>query len=76
METDLTETYLKAAEVAQLLKLSLVTIRRYTASNTIPCYRINRAVRYKRSEVEKWIEGKEAASAGNQNGKNCDGGKE
>jgi excisionase family DNA binding protein len=67
------ETYLKATDVAQLVKLSLVTIRRYTAANKIPFYRINRAVRYKKSEIQEWVEKNGATTAENQNDKNCEG---
>jgi excisionase family DNA binding protein len=69
-EALLMETYLKATDVAQLVKLSLVTIRRYTAANKIPCYRINRAVRYKKSEIQEWVEKNGATTFENQNDKN------
>jgi len=55
------ETYLTAREVALLLKLSLQTIRRYTMHKEIPYHKINRAVRYKQSEIELWFEKREAA---------------
>jgi excisionase family DNA binding protein len=50
------ETYLTAKEVAEKVKLSEITIRRYTMLGQIPFHRIVRAVRYKPSEIEKWIE--------------------
>ena len=46
-------------EVAALVKLSVITIRRYTAKNEIPFHKINRAVRYKKSEIEQWVEKRE-----------------
>jgi excisionase family DNA binding protein len=57
------DTYLTANEVAVLLKLSLQTIRRYTMNKEIPFHKINRAVRYKQSEIEVWFEKREAAKA-------------
>jgi len=48
--------YLTAKEVASLLQLSLQTIRRYTMQKKIPFHKIDRAVRYKKSEIEEWVE--------------------
>ena len=53
------ETYLTVNEVALLLKLSVQTIRRYTMNKEIPFHKVNRAVRYKKSEIEKWFEKRE-----------------
>jgi len=50
------ETFLTANELAGLLKLSVQTIRRYTMKKEIPFHKINRAVRYKKAEIERWIE--------------------
>jgi len=61
------DAYLTADEVASFLKLSLQTIRRYTMLNQIPFHKINRAVRYKKSEIELWVEKGEAAKAKEQN---------
>ena len=57
------ETYLKAKEVAALLRLSVVTIRRYTMNKEIPYHKVNRAVRYKKSEIEEWFEKKQEPGA-------------
>ena len=67
------DAYLTADEVAIFLKLSKQTIRRYTMSKQIPFHKINRAVRYKKSEIELWVEKREAAKAKEQGG-NPDGG--
>ena len=50
------DIYLTAGEVALMLKLSLQTIRRYTMNKEIPFHKVNRAVRYKQSEIELWFE--------------------
>ena len=60
------DTYLTANEVALLVKLSLQTIRRYTMNKEIPFHKISRAVRYKQSEIEQWVEKREAAKAKEQ----------
>ena len=57
------DTYLTANEVALLFKLSLTTIRRYTMNKEIPFHKLDRAVRYKKSEVELWFEKRKAAKA-------------
>jgi len=48
--------YLTAKEVAAFVRLSLQTIRRYTMNKKIPFHKIDRAVRYKKSEIEEWVE--------------------
>jgi excisionase family DNA binding protein len=50
------ETYLTVEEVAAAVKLSLQTIRRYVLKKEIPYHKINRVVRFKPSEIERWIE--------------------
>jgi len=50
------EIYLTAYEVAVFLKLAVQTIRRYTMKKLIPFHKIGRAVRYKKSEIEEWVE--------------------
>jgi excisionase family DNA binding protein len=57
------ETYLTAKEVALFLKLSLQTIRRYTMNKEIPFHKINRVVRYKKSEIEIWVEKRAAQNS-------------
>jgi excisionase family DNA binding protein len=57
------DTYLTAFEVAELLKLSVQSIRRYTMNREIPFHKINRSVRYKKTEIEKWVESREAVNA-------------
>jgi excisionase family DNA binding protein len=54
---------LTAFEVAELLKLSVQSIRRYTMNKEIPFHKINRSVRYKKTEIEKWVENREALKA-------------
>jgi excisionase family DNA binding protein len=52
------ETYLTIAEMAGLVKqLSEQTIRRYVLNRTIPYHKIHKAVRFRLSEIETWIDG-------------------
>ncbi|MCL2273108.1 MAG: helix-turn-helix domain-containing protein [Treponema sp.] len=56
--------------MAAFLKLSLQTIRRYTMNKKIPFHKIDRAVRYKKSEIEDWVEKRqtEIEAAASENG--------
>ena len=53
------ETYLTAKDVAEKVRLSEQTIRRYTMLKQIPFHKIGRVVRYKECEIEKWVESRE-----------------
>ena len=57
------DTYLTADEVAKMVRLTVQTIRRYTMKSEIPFHKINRAVRYKKSDIEEWVEKREAKKA-------------
>jgi excisionase family DNA binding protein len=56
MEGDM-EIYLTIAELAGMVKLSGQTIRRYVLNKTIPYHKIQKAVRFRLSEIEMWIDG-------------------
>jgi len=51
------EIYLTIEELAVMLKLSEQTIRRYVLNKTIPFRKIRKSVRFRLSEIEKWIDG-------------------
>ncbi len=51
------EVYLTVEELAVMLKLSEQTIRRYVLNRVIPFRKIKTAVRFRLSEIEKWING-------------------
>lgn len=46
---------LKLREVAELLNVSEITIRRWLTDGKIPAYRINHQYRFSRVEIENWI---------------------
>jgi excisionase family DNA binding protein len=50
------EAYLTIREVAGILKLSVQTIRRYVMRGEIPYHKVCRAVRFKPSEIQRWVE--------------------
>jgi len=51
------EVYLTTEELAVMLKLSEQIIRRYVLNRVIPFRKIRTAVRFRLSEIEKWING-------------------
>jgi excisionase family DNA binding protein len=51
------ETYLTIAELAEYIKLSEQTVRRYVLNRTVPYHKIQKAVRFRVSEIEEWIDG-------------------
>ena len=51
------ETYLTIEELAGYLKLAVQTIRRYVLNREIPFCKIKKVIRFRLSEIEKWIDG-------------------
>ena len=54
------ENYWKVKEVAAVLQISVQTVYRYVANEEIPFHKLNRSVRFKPSEIERWVESKAA----------------
>ena len=54
------ENYWKVQEVAAALQISIQTVYRYVANGEIPFHKLNRSVRFKPSEIERWVESKAA----------------
>jgi excisionase family DNA binding protein len=52
------ENYWRVQEVAVALQISVQTVYRYVANGEIPFHKLNRSVRFKPSEIERWIESK------------------
>jgi excisionase family DNA binding protein len=50
------ETYLTIEEVARHLKLAKQTIRRYVLNREIPYHKIKKVIRFRLSEVERWVD--------------------
>jgi excisionase family DNA binding protein len=51
------ETYMTIAELAEYIKLAEQTVRRYVLNKTVPYHKIQKVVRFRLSEIEKWIDG-------------------
>ena len=52
------EIFLDAGQVAQYLKLSIATIRKWVLIKFIPYKKIGRAVRFSAAEIQEWMETK------------------
>jgi excisionase family DNA binding protein len=50
------ETYLTIEEVARHLKLAEQTIRRYVLNREIPFHKIKKVIRFRLSEIERWVD--------------------
>ena len=50
------QTYLTIEELADYLKLSQQTIRRWVLNREIPYHKIKKVIRFRVSEIEKWID--------------------
>jgi excisionase family DNA binding protein len=50
------EIYLTIDELAGMVKLSQQTIRRYVLRREIPYHKIKKVVRFRPSEIERWID--------------------
>jgi len=66
------EIYLTIEELAKYFKLAEQTIRRWIRNKEIPYHKIKSVIRFRVSEIEKWIdEGGSDLSV--RNGKNVEG---
>ena len=52
------ETFIYVSQVAEMLGLSVATIRRWVLTGYIPYKKIGRAVRFSAAEVQDWAMGK------------------
>lgn len=50
-----TNSYMSIKEVSRMLNLSVWTLYRMVSEGFIPYYKLGRAVRFKRSEIEEWL---------------------
>jgi excisionase family DNA binding protein len=50
------ETYLTIEDVAVYLKLAEQTIRRWVLNREIPFCKIKKVIRFRVSEIEKWVD--------------------
>ena len=51
------ETYMTIEELAAYLKMAEKTIRKWVFNRAVPFHKINKAVRFRLSEIEKWVDG-------------------
>jgi excisionase family DNA binding protein len=61
------ESYWTVKEVAAALQISVQTVYRYVANGEIPFHKLTRAVRFKPSEIEIWMDSRTAGVSAVQN---------
>ncbi len=54
------EKYLNINQVADFLGVSVATIRKYRSEKSIPFHKVNGLLRFKKSEIDEWINRMEA----------------
>ena len=55
---DARHEFMKVAEVAQELRIARSRAHELIANGTIPVVKIGRSVRLRRTELERWLEGR------------------
>jgi len=61
------ETYLTIEEVAKYLNYAEKTIRKWVLNREIPFHKIHKSIRFRLSEIEKWVDNDGAHKAGEDN---------
>lgn len=56
------EPYLSQADVAEYLRVNPRTIRRWMQDKGMPCHRIGDLVRFRRAEVDAWVQSQAEAA--------------
>jgi len=66
---NLTERMLKTKEVAEILGFSRQTITKMAREGILPAYRIGGDWRFRKEEVDRWLESRKNKGGGNDGGK-------
>ena len=64
MTTASTTTWLGAAEVAEMLDLSLSKVQAMAKAGTIPAYRLGKSYRFAKDQIEQWTEAQKITPRG------------
>jgi excisionase family DNA binding protein len=51
------ETYLTIEELAGYLKVAVQTVRRWVLNREVPFHKVKKVIRFRVSEIEKWVDG-------------------
>ncbi|MDR1582318.1 MAG: helix-turn-helix domain-containing protein [Prevotellaceae bacterium] len=60
------ETFLDVGQVAEMLRLSIATIRKWVLIRYIPYQKLGRAVRFSAPEIREWVKTRTVKPAGEQ----------
>jgi excisionase family DNA binding protein len=70
------ETFLDAGQVAEILGLSVATIRKWVLTRYIPYQKLGRAVRFSAPEIREWVKTRTVRPAERQETTGNEGGNE
>lgn len=54
-EININEPWVSTKEIADHLGVTTETVRKWIIAKTIPCYRVGKLWKFKRSEVDVWV---------------------
>ena len=62
------ESLLTCVEVAKALRVKPNTVRIWTMKGILPCVRMGRSVRYRQSELDRWLDARSNGCRGGGDG--------
>lgn len=54
-EIDINEPWVSTKEIAEHLGVTIETVRKWIKAETIPCSRVGKLWKFKKSEVDAWV---------------------
>lgn len=54
-EVDINEPWVSTKEIAEHLGVTIETVRKWIKAETIPCSRVGKLWKFKKSEVDAWV---------------------
>jgi excisionase family DNA binding protein len=53
-EVKIISPWMTTSELSEYLKINKTTIYRFVRTRRIPCYRINKSIRFRLDEIDRW----------------------
>lgn len=64
-ETNINEPWVSTKEISEHLGVTIETVRKWIKAKTIPCCRMGKLWKFKKSEVDEWVKSGGAAEERN-----------
>lgn len=55
MNKDINEPWVSTKDIAEHLGVTITTVRKWIVAETIPCSRVGKLWKFKKTEVDAWI---------------------